>query len=325
VCFAAVRPSDPNPHDSRGDILYLAGRDDEATAAYRKAIEIKPDFADYADYLKLAIVYADQKKRDMSEAAFQQFAQHSRALLRLYLPGFEAQLQQMRGDFEGALGSYRRAVLQLGRAGQNEAAAAFLQEFASLSVMLGQSSAALSFVQQQKLEGEELQSVAFLQTMAGNKSAAEQSLQRFASSHPWVTPHAVELQKAQYEIAAAVERNDGQSAANRAGSLPDFQWPELLFLKARAHLLTNDYASAEAEFRRALLLERDLSNFFVLTLRFPAFQILSGFYLGQLYERTGKRDQALSEYQEFLSHFDNSRTRLAQLDEARTALKRLMQ
>jgi eukaryotic-like serine/threonine-protein kinase len=81
----------------------------------------------------------------------------------------------------------------------------------------------------------------------------------------------------------------------------------------------------EAEFRRALLLERDLSNFFELTRRFPAFQILSGFYLGQLYERTGKRDQALSEYQEFLSHFDNSHTRLAQVGEARTALKRLMQ
>jgi eukaryotic-like serine/threonine-protein kinase len=323
--YATVRPSDANPHDSRGDILYQAGQDDEAIAAYRKAIEIKPDFSDYGDYLKLAIVYADQKKRDMSEAAFQQFAQHSDALERLYLPGFEAQLQQMRGDFEGALGSYRRAVLQLGRAGQNEVAATFLQEFASLSVMVGQSSAALSFVQQQKLEGEELQPVAFLQIMTGNTSAAERSLQRFASSHPWVTPHAVELQKAQYEMAAAVERNDGQSAVNRATGLPDFQFPELLFLKARAHLLTNDYASADAEFRRALLLERDLSNFFVLTLRFPAFQVLSGFYLGQLYERTGKRDQALSEYQEFLSHFDNSHTRLAQLAEARTALKRLMQ
>jgi len=33
----------------------------------------------------------------------------------------------------------------------------------------------------------------------------------------------------------------------------------------------------------------------------------------------------LSEYQEFLSHFDNSHTRLAQLGEARAALKRLMQ
>ena len=39
----------------------------------------------------------------------------------------------------------------------------------------------------------------------------------------------------------------------------------------------------------------------------------------------GKRDQAINEYQEFLSHFQTSQTRLAQVGEARTALKRMMQ
>jgi len=42
-------------------------------------------------------------------------------------------------------------------------------------------------------------------------------------------------------------------------------------------------------------------------------------------ERTGKRDQAVNEYQEFLSHFANSQTRLTQVGDARAALKRLMQ
>ena len=321
--YAAVRPTDPNPHDTRGDILYMVGRDDEAIAAYRKAIELKPDFVDYIEYLKLATVYADQKKFDMAEAALQQFAQHTGALNRLYLPGFEAQLQQMRGDFEAALGSYRRAAAQLGRAGQNEAAATVLQQFASLSVLLGRSSAALSFAQQQKLEGEELQPVAFLQTMAGDTPAAERSLQRFASSHPWVTPRAVEIQKVLYDMAAAVEHSDGQAALNRASNIPDLQDPVLLFLKARAHLLLNDYASAEAEFRRALLLERNVGG--PNSQPFSAFEILSHYYLGQLYERTGKRDLAINEYQEFLSYFANSHTRLLQIGEARTALKRLMQ
>ena len=59
--------------------------------------------------------------------------------------------------------------------------------------------------------------------------------------------------------------------------------------------------------------------------RFPAIGILSHYYLGQLYERTGKRDQAINEYQEFISYFANSQTRLAQVGDARAALKRLMQ
>ena len=119
----AVRPGDPNPLDTRGDILFMAGRDDEAVAAYRKVLELKPDFNDYLEYLKLAIVYTDQKKPDMANAAFQQSAHRASPLSRLYVPGFEAQFKQTGGDLEGALASYREAVVQLGKAKQNQAAA----------------------------------------------------------------------------------------------------------------------------------------------------------------------------------------------------------
>ena len=261
----------------------------------------------------------------MASAAFQQFAQRATPLQRLYVPGFEAQFKQTEGDLEGALASYRKAVLQLGQAKQSEAAETFLRQFAELSVLLGQGSPALSFAQQQKLDDEELQDVAFLQTMAGNPSAAQQTWQRFASSHSWVTPRAVEIQRISYEMSAAVERGDGQAALTLATGVPDSQYPRALFLKARAHLLTNDYSSAEAEFRGVLRRVRNLENFTSLTERFPILGILSHYYLGQLYERTGKRDLAINEYQEFLSHFQSSQTRLSQVGEARTALKRLMQ
>jgi serine/threonine protein kinase/tetratricopeptide (TPR) repeat protein len=323
--YMAIRPGDPNPFDTRGDVLYMAGRDDEAVAAYRKVLELKPDFSDYGEYLKLAIVYTDQKKPDMANAAFQQFAHRASPLSRLYVPGFEAQFKQTGGDFEGALASYREAVVQLGQAKQNQAAETFLRPFVVLSVMLGEGSSALAFAQQQKLDDEELQTVAFLQTMAGNSSAAQQSLQRYASSHPWIAPRSIEIAQAYADISAAVHEGDGQAALRRASTIPDYQNPYLRFLKARSHLLTNDYASAETEFRAVLLNERSLANTGALTARFPALGILSHYYLGQLYEQTGKRDQAINEYQEFLSHFQSSQSRLAQVGDARAALKRLMQ
>ncbi len=323
--YMAIRPGEPNPLDSRGDILFLAGRDDDAVASYRKVLDLKPDFGDYEEYLKLAIVYTDQKKPDMANTAFQQFAQHGSPLNRLYAPGYQAQLDLTEGNFDGALSSYRKAVLQLGQAGQGEAGENFLQQFAALSVVLGQGSSALAFAQQQKLNGEELQPIAFLQTMAGNSSAAQQSLQRFASSHPWVAPRALEIQQALNDMVAAVLRGDGQSALSRAATIPDFQRPNLLFLKGRAHLLNRDYASAETEFRVALRRERSLANSAAMADRFPVLGILTHYYLGQLYEATGKRDQAINEYQEFLSHFQTSQPNLAYIGEARTALKRLMQ
>jgi serine/threonine protein kinase/tetratricopeptide (TPR) repeat protein len=323
--YMAIRPGDPNPLDTRGDILFMADRDDEAVATYRKVLELKPDFSDYSEYLKLAIVFTDQRKPDMANAAFQQYAHRASPLSRLYVPGFEAQFKQTAGDLEGALASYREAIRQLGQAKQSEAAATFLRQFAALSVLLGESSSALSFAQQQKLDDYEQRTVAFLQTMAGNSSAAQRSLQRFGSSHPRIAPRALEIDQASADIAAAVHRGDGQAALSRASSIPDFQTADLLFLKGRAHLLTNDYGSAETEFRAALRSERSVENTGALTQRFPVIGILCHYYLGQLYERTGKHDQAINEYQEFLSHFATSQSRLPQVGEARTALKRLMQ
>jgi eukaryotic-like serine/threonine-protein kinase len=323
--YMAIRPGDPNPLDTRGDVLYIAGRDDEAVAAYRKVLELKPDFSDYGEYLKLAIVYTDQKKPDMANAAFQQFAQRASPISRLYVPGFEAQFKQTAGDLDGALASYREAVLQLGRAKQNQSSERFLRPFAVLSVMLGEGASALSFVQQQKLDDYELRPAAFLQTMAGNPSAAQRSLQQFASSHPWIAPRAIEINQAYFDMSAAVHNGDGQAALSRATSIPDFQDAYLLYLKGRAHLQTSDYVSAEAEFRGALRAVRGLSNSNSLVQRFPVIGILSHYYLGQLYEKTNKHDQASNEYQEFLSHFQNSQSRLPEVGEARVALKRLMQ
>jgi eukaryotic-like serine/threonine-protein kinase len=323
--YMAIRPGDPNPLDTRGDILFMAGRDDEAVAAYRKVLELKPDFSDYAEYIKLAVVYTDQKKPDVANAAFQQFAHRASPLSRLYVPGYGAQFKQTEGDLEGALAGYREAIRQLEQAKQDQAAATFLRPFAALSTVLGESSSALSFAEQQKLDDYEQRTVAFLQTMEGNPSAAQQSLQRFGSSHPWIAPRALEIDQAFADIAAAVHRGDGQAALSRASSIPDFQTAYLLFLKGRAYQLTNDYASAETEFRAALRNERSMSNSGVLIQRFPVIGILCHYYLGQLYERTGKHDQAINEYQEFLSHFASSQSRLPQVAEGRSALKRLMQ
>jgi eukaryotic-like serine/threonine-protein kinase len=322
--YISVRPGDPNPYDTRGDAFFLAFRDDDAVAAYRKAQELKPDFD---ESLKLAIVYSDQRKPDMASAAFQQSTQHTAVVQLVYVPVFQSQFKQMGGDFEGALASYREAVLQLSRAKQNAAAGdILLRPIPILSVLLGESpSSILSYVQQQKLDGEELPAVALVQTMMGNSSAAQQSLQRYAALHPQFTPRALEIRQAYFDVVAAVQKGDGQSALSRLASIPDVEIAERSFFRGRAHLLTSDYMAAEEDFRETLRLDRNLENGRYIVGRFPVLEILSHYYLGQIYEKTGKRDQAINEYQTFLSYFPNSQTRPAQLADGRTALKRLMQ
>jgi len=322
--YAALRPGDPNPPSTRGDVLYIAGRHDEAIAAYRKVLELKPDFMDYQAYLSLAIFYTDQKKLALAEAALGEYEKRTTPVGRLHLPMFQAQLQQARGDPEGARDSYRRAVIQLGRAGQNYAASQALQLFGQISFLLGEGRTALAFARQQKLAGQELWAVSWLEAVAGDAPAAARSLEEFRATHNWFNQRSLDFLRAYNGAWAALARSDGQGVISVTAGAPDWPWPWFLLAKGRAQLLLKDYTAAERQLRFAISRERDLSNPDRMRARTPVLVQLCHFHLGQIYEQTGKREQAVNEYQEFASHFEGSKTRLPQVAEARAALKRLL-
>ncbi len=196
-----------------------------------------------------------------------------------------------------------------------------LGSWAYISMWLGEGNSALTFARRQKLGGEEYVAMSWLEALQGDKAEAARSLQQYAAAHPWVGPQLLERLHAEGEMYAALLRSDGQAVLAAAGSLPDFQDARLLLAKGRAHALRKDYALAEQEFRRALAADRRATGNYNQS---PLTEMLCHFYLGQVYEATGKREQAVNEYQDFLSPFTDSRTRLPQVAEARTALKRLM-
>ena len=323
--YAALRPGDPNPVDTRGDVLFMLHRDDEALAAYRKELELRPDFSHYDAYVKMAIVYADQQKLPVAEASLQQYAQHVTSIYTAYLPIFEGQFKLVRGDIDGALASYREAVAALARAGQDAGAGEALGQYASLAILVNKVPEALTFASQQKLHDEQWPAVARLQEAHGDKSAAEHSLQQFASTHPWIRPVGIERMRRQNQVVAALLRNDGATAAALLAPMPDFQGAGLQAARGKTQFLLKNYADAEKYLRKTLALSRGLSNFGVMRNREPLVEILAHYGLGQIYAQQGKRDQAIDEYQQFLSHFESTRAPLPEVESARTALKQLMQ
>jgi tetratricopeptide (TPR) repeat protein len=321
--YIAVRPNDPNPWDTRGDIYYLFNRDDEAISAYRKVLELKTDFEGYGEYLKLAYFYADQGKYALAETSLQEYARRTAPLYRLYLPVFQAQIQQLRGNSEGAMENYRKAVSELGRTGQDSTAGETLDSLALLASLTGENTSALSFARQQKLHGNELPALALLEMLRGDRGASERALQQYASVGN-TSPRFVEVQRALYQTIAAVSQNDGGGALAHLAGLPDFLDEPFQFNKGRAHLLMNNYTAAEQNFQLTLREGHNISNFRAQLIRVPTYSVLSHFYLGQIYEKSGKGQKAIDEYQSFLSHFESLQTRLGQVAEAREALKRLM-
>ena len=324
--YMAVRPNDPNSWDTRGDILYLLNHDDEAVAAYRKVMELKPDFVAFADYIKLAVVYADLKKFDLADSALQEYTKRVAGPSKLYVAIFQGQFQETRGDLEGARASFERAVRDLARAGQNEGAEDALTSLASISLLTGQGIASdLAFARQQKLSGHEYGPIALLQAAQGDSAASEHSLQLYAAARPELGPQGIERSRNYGALYAAYARNDPQGVTAAAGRLPNSIASVFRYPRGWAYLQAKDYGRAEQDFREAILDERDSSGPSAVRTRSPLLAALAHFYLGQVYEATGKRDQAVNEYQEFLSHFENSRANLPQIALAHAALQRSLQ
>jgi hypothetical protein len=125
-------------------------------------------------------------------------------------------------------------------------------------------------------------------------------------------------------MAVAVHRNDSDSARQFTARHPMLYVVWMPYYEARVALLRKDYDAAEHLLGRTLLLHRWLNGIVpYMHLRSPLVSLLCHFYLGQVHEATGRREQAVSEYREFLSVFDGSATKPAQVAEARAALKRL--
>jgi len=321
--YIAVRPNDPNPWDTRGDILFYSNHDDEAVEAYRKTIALKPDFNGYGDYLKLAIVYADQKKFALADSALQEDGKRVAGAFKLYLSTFTAQFQESRGDLEGARASYERAVRDLAGAGQNDGAAGVLESLAAVSILTGQGLASdLAFARQQKVAGRENLAIGLLQAAQGDTAGSERSLQLYAAARRELGPQGIELIRNYLALYAALARHDPQGVMAAAGRLPNSLDAALRYPRGWAYLANKDYSRAEQDLRAAIHGERLLANFDAMRSRSPLLAAMAHFYLGQVYEATGKREQAASEYQEFISTFENSRASLPQIAIARAALQR---
>jgi tetratricopeptide (TPR) repeat protein len=310
-----------NPWDSRGGLLFIAGRSQEAVAAFQKSIELDPAARNHISVLQLAFVYADQKSFSSAESTLKEYGRLSNDPRMLF---FEAQMEETRGQPEAARELYRKAVTELASTNRDELAGQALQESAYLSQMLGESASELAFARQQKLNGQEHAAISFLEAVGGDSAGSDRSLQQYASACPWWTPPGLQMFRARNQLAVALQRNDVNAARQFISRIPMFPLVWIPFYEARAALLRKDYASAEHLLGRTLLLHRYLNSYSALNhTRSPLVSQLCHFYLGQVCEVAGRRDQAVGEYREFLSWFDGTPAHLPQIAEGHAALKRL--
>jgi tetratricopeptide (TPR) repeat protein len=318
---ALLPPNDPNPIDSRGDILAINGRIDEALEAYRRNQELHATWSIDITASKIALAYLFQGKYALAEAS----------ALRAYdkIKGAKPQAACTLGDIEVGRGRLDRAAARYEESarlycGQNPLVVYWpLLKATEIYFEQGQSELALNLARRSSspwAAGERATAYLLL-----NKDAQAEA--EFSALRSSVTPlfgdymagKTAELQR----LRAAAYARRWQEVVARWPQLGQQFWDRYALDVGRAYLEIGMLSEAERHLRFAL--KAPLYWGLAPPVRYDFLSYtLAQFYLGRVLEQTGKKAEAINAYKEFLSHFENSNAKLPQIAEARAALKRLM-
>jgi predicted negative regulator of RcsB-dependent stress response len=158
-----------------------------------------------------------------------------------------------------------------------------------------------------------------------NPEAAEK---QFASSRAVLAPilgdYIADQIAALFRLLGASYAGRWQEVSEAWSAIPRQLQPAIALQVGRAQLQHGDLASAEKQLQFVLKANNLWSNQeFIIRHDFLSYA-LAKFYLGEILEKKGQKAEAINNYQDFLSHFENSSARLPQIAEARAALKRLL-
>jgi tetratricopeptide (TPR) repeat protein len=317
-------PNDFNPIDTRGDVLALNGRYEEALAAYRKNRELNPGWG-WGSAVKIAPTYLCAGQYSLAEASALSVTRLANdANARAWTAGMLGQIEVGRGRLDAAVARYEEAARLL-ESQRPEAAFGALFMAAQVYFEQRQPEAALALGQRHPgLWAAGVRGTAYL--LLKDEPATEKE---FNAQRAYLTPLLGEFMAGKYVdlerlLAAAYA---GRSQGVTAGWQPlgsQFR-PMVAMEVGRAYLELGALPEAGEHLRFALKAYRNwgVTKSIVVAPNFLAYA-LTQFYLGKILEQTGKKAEAINAYQEFLSHFENSTAKLPQIAEARAALARLM-
>jgi DNA-binding winged helix-turn-helix (wHTH) protein/tetratricopeptide (TPR) repeat protein/TolB-like protein len=317
--MAALQPlNDPNPIDTRADIYAMGGYLDKALAEYKRNLESHPEFSFTG--AKIALVYLlAGKNREAVEAA-KVADQKESGIGRAYAANVQGDVSLGSGNLALASKYFEQSARIFGT---DRSDLSRWESWKSAEVYFEQGQPRLALALANRLPGfsaAEIRGVAYL--LLNNDAAAEKE---FVTARNDMVPYFSDYQIDQF---IAFDRLRAASYSH--------QWPRVIagwtklggeikvpneFFPGRAYTELSIYPRAEADLRAGLRwvnpgnLVGSYSDFF--------WYELTQFYLGKVFEKEGKKTEAINSYRTFLSHFDHSTARLPQISEARGAIQRL--
>ena len=319
---ALLPPNDPNPIDSRGDVLAISGRYDEAIASYRKNMELHPDWFALSN-IKIALSYLHEGKNSLAEAsaqsAYEKATDSDRALAASVLGDIEVG----RGRLDRAVARYEEAARLYAKESPLKASVP-LNKAAQIYLEQGQPQSVVALAgRHDALYSRGAKCVALV-AMKNQAAADKEIAADRASLSPLVGDYMAEKTAQFYRLLGSFYAGESRDVVANGPSLPRLFWQHDALEVGRAQLDLGMVSEAEKQLRLVLKAHNLWSNTDTASRHNFLSYTLAQFYLAKIHEQAGRKTEAIDGYQEFLSHFENSSAKLPQIAEARAALKRLL-
>jgi tetratricopeptide (TPR) repeat protein len=326
--YAAAAPDEANPHDSRGDILCINGRLDEGIAAYRRALEIKPDFTPSAD--KLFYAYLHNGEYEAAEQELLRWEQGCHPDSCLFVHWSRANALILRGQYHDALLMLDRAIAvdeQMsqvkGRKGMvpglRANKAELLLELDSPALDdAGRAVELVSIVRPgDKLNYRTTLSRALAQAGKSDK-AADVITQLRADLYKsgegqylyWLASGYLALTKGDTKTAIDSFEEAAKSRRRASAFMAQYMLGKTLLEAGQAERAVEVLQGQDRMFSETRMMETPASG-------------KIHYYLARAYEETNRLDQAIRKYEFFLDLWANADSTLPELQDARTRLTRL--
>jgi tetratricopeptide (TPR) repeat protein len=331
--YIKLAPNEPNPYDTKADILSRSGALDEAIVYYEKVRSLKPDFGSYTTLLKLGMLYKYKREYLKAKECFQEAAtygdSHARSSARTdmaLLPMYQGRLQEAWSVLADGMGADRldRAKALYHGPGQKNHFVSGLTHLA-----LGEYDEAVKELAvtieicQATFPGDSVgyrALYAFALTENGDYQAAQVVLALLKrhmtdgvreSDAYWIGSGMVNFARSDYQT--ALDNLEHVSSYNARASFSYRFW------LARALFENHKYQEASVTLSKALT---DYASEYrsLMTI----WDVQAHFYLAQAYELSEQPDAAIKQYEAFIGIWENADSTLQfMVTDARERLSRL--
>jgi tetratricopeptide (TPR) repeat protein/predicted Ser/Thr protein kinase len=324
--YISSAPGEPNPYDVRGDLYGYNGKLDQAIESYKKALQIKPDF--YKSLSKLGDMYLLKRHYAKAESCYEELASSSdkstRSDGRYYLalvPLYQGKFNQAFKIIDQGIAADQMEKMEQGTVGKYSLkvyAYEALREYPLAVRQLELSQEVNDRLDPDDPVGYRIWLVEML-AAGGNIAKAEEIARtlkkRIEEKAPrrmfeyWDAMGGIELAKGNKIVAV-----DYYKRADMEANYPYF-W--LRYLLARAYLESGNLSATIS------VLEKALSRYDDSRAGEPQKGPMAYYLLGLAYEKSGWKDKAIQQYQEFLDIWKNADPGIPEVEDAKARLKKL--